>query len=106
MLDEEGNLVSRLDEGKKSIFEAEMNAFREDLPALLVHDKGKWMAYSVGEEPIGPLSTEQDCIIMGYNAWGTEQFLVKQISEEYLFGQEGRPMKYRHGIDKKALANR
>jgi hypothetical protein len=65
-------------ESEGRLFEAELKTFQDRLPEWLSHDIGRY-ALIRGSEALGPYDTENDAIQIGYDTYGMEPFLVREI---------------------------
>ena len=69
-----------------------IDAYMDQLPEMLTHHEGKWTVISEDLKPAGFWDTDVSALEAGYNAYGLNTFLLRQVSEEYVkYGRKGKP---------------
>ena len=72
--------------------ENQVSAFMRELPEMLKEHEDDWVLFGK-EGRLGYYQSEMDCVNAGYKKLGEEQFLVRQVSKEYIeYGRHGKPI--------------
>ena len=84
----------RSEEEQIAVIETALDTYMKLLPEMLKNHEGRWVIIKVGEEkPLGFSKSRERAYNRGVKAYGTEPFLLQEVSREYLeFGRYGRPI--------------
>ena len=74
--------------------EKEIDEFMKQLPEMLEEHNGKYTVFKNGNHG-NFWSSWEDALKEGYNLYGLDSFLIRQVSYEYqLYGRYGRPLSF------------
>lgn len=77
---------------EQPVLEGLIDIFMEGLPSMLKHHEGKYVVIGSDHKRTF-LDTEQTAFNEGVKLYGLKQFLVRQVSEDYLTsGRNGPPI--------------